>query len=97
MTRGFRALQNLLIGQPQAGAVIPGTGGFRKVRFADSRRGKGKRGGLRVIYYFFAAPEQIWLVTIYDKDEMQDLDSSEKKLLREMIAEERAARQGRLR
>jgi mRNA-degrading endonuclease RelE of RelBE toxin-antitoxin system len=37
---------------PEAGDTIPGTGGLRKVRFADERRGKGKRGGLRVIYYW---------------------------------------------
>ena len=48
----FRGLQNLLMLQPEAGDSIPGTGGLRKLRFADARRGKGKRGGLRVIYYW---------------------------------------------
>lgn len=47
----FRGFQRLLLKQPDAGAVIQGTGGLRKVRFADSSRQKGKRGGLRVIYY----------------------------------------------
>jgi hypothetical protein len=39
---------------------MPGTGGFRKVRWEDARRGKGKRGGLRVIYYYLSADHQIW-------------------------------------
>jgi len=44
---GFRALQNLLMKHPEAGDLIPNTGGLRKLRFKDVRRGKGKRGGLR--------------------------------------------------
>lgn len=47
----FRGLQNLLMKHPEAGDPIPDTGGLRKLRFGDARRGKGKRGGLRVIYY----------------------------------------------
>jgi len=47
----FIELQNLLMLNPEAGDVIQGTGGLRKLRFADSRRNKGKRGGLRIIYY----------------------------------------------
>jgi len=58
---------------PEAGALIPGTGGLRKLRFADGRRGKGKRGGLRVIYYWWHAGLQFWLFTIYDKEELSDL------------------------
>lgn len=46
----YRELQQVLLKNPMAGDVMPGTGGFRKMRWADSRRGKGKRGGLRVIY-----------------------------------------------
>ena len=49
---GFRDLQNSLMANPEAGDVIEGTGGLRKLRQADPRRGKGKRGGLRVIYYW---------------------------------------------
>lgn len=47
----FSRLQDALMDNPEAGEVMEGTGGLRKVRFADSRRAKGKRGGLRVIYY----------------------------------------------
>jgi len=49
----YRKLQNALAAAPELGGVIPGTGGFRKLRWADARRGKGRRGGLRVIYYWF--------------------------------------------
>lgn len=45
------ALQLFLADRPEAGDVMPGTGGFRKLRWGDERRRKGKRGGLRVIYY----------------------------------------------
>jgi len=77
---------------PEAGAVIPGTGGLRKVRFADERRGKGKRGGLRVIYYWWDAGVQFWLFTLYDKNEMVDLTKSQRVTLRQMIKNELEAR-----
>jgi hypothetical protein len=69
---GFRSLQTLLMSDPEAGDVIEGTGGLRKLRFADARRGKGKCGGLRVIYYWWDAGLQFWLFTIYDKDTADD-------------------------
>jgi hypothetical protein len=56
---GYRKPQRELARKPEAGVVIPGTGGFRKIRWADTRRGKGRRGGLRVIYYHFASEHQI--------------------------------------
>ena len=65
---GYKALQNELARNPQAGDVIPGTAGFRKVRWADPSRGKGRRGGLRIIYYHFARDSQIWLMTLFDKN-----------------------------
>jgi hypothetical protein len=84
----YRALQNALAENPEAGDVMPGTGGFRKLRWADPRRGKGRRGGLRVIYYYFLSDQQIWLVTIYDKDEASDLSASERNALKNAIAAE---------
>jgi len=63
---GIRAASVLLMSDPEAGDVIEGTGGLRKLRFADARWGKGKRGGLRVIYYRDAGL-QFWLFTVYDK------------------------------
>jgi hypothetical protein len=70
---GYSELQQKLAAAPESGDLIPGTGGFRKVRWGDKRRGKGRRGGLRVIYYHFAAEHQIWLMTLYRKDEAADL------------------------
>ena len=83
-----RALQNQLMKDPVAGDPMRDTGGLRKLRFADARRGKGKRGGLRVIYYWWGAGLQFWLFTVYDKDEMTDLTPRQRKALKEMIKTE---------
>lgn len=84
----FLRLQRLLMSNPEAGDLIPGTGGLRKLRFADERRGKGKRGGLRVIYYWWDAGRQFWLFTVYDKDEMSDLTKAQRETLKRMIKNE---------
>jgi len=89
---GFRALQNDLMGNPEAGDMIEGTGGLRKLRQADPRRGKGKRGGLRVIYFWWEAGRQLWFFTLYDKDEMEDLSAKDKKSLKDMLKRELEAR-----
>ncbi len=91
----FRKLQSLLMLDPEVGDMIPGTGGLRKMRFADERRGKGKRSGLRVIYYWWDAGSQFWLFTIYDKDEMSDLTAPQRKALKEMLKKELEARRKR--
>lgn len=88
----FRDFQNFLLDNPEAGTVIEGTGGLRKVRFLDNKRGKGKRGGLRVIYYWWLAGKQFWLFTIYNKDEKDDLSPAQKKVLKELIKQELDAR-----
>lgn len=88
----FRALQDALMKNPEAGDVIKGTGGLRKVRHADPRRGKGKRGGLRVIYFWWDAGRQFWLFTLYDKDELDDLSAAERKALKDMLKRELEAR-----
>ena len=88
----YRRLQEALLVNPEAGAVMPGTGGFRKMRWRDPRRGKGTRGGLRVVYYLFANEAQFWLMTLYDKDELKDLTTAEKRALRAAINAEREAR-----
>jgi hypothetical protein len=89
---GLRLLQVELLAKPDAGTVIDGTGGLRKMRYADVRRGKGKRGGLRVIYFFRSTEAQFWLFTVYDKDEMDELDAREKRLLRQLLKLELDAR-----
>ena len=83
---GFRGLQTAMILNP--GDVIEGTGGLRKLRCGDPRRGKGKRGGLRVIYYWWNGESQFWLFTLYDKDELKDLSPQEKKALKSMLKAE---------
>lgn len=89
---GFRKLQNLLMADPQAGDTIPGAGGLRKLRFADRRRGKGRRGGLRIIYYWWDPGSQFWLFTLYGKDEMSDLTPQQRKELGALIKAELKAR-----
>lgn len=88
----FRALQDALMKNPEGGDVIEGTGGLRKVRHADPRRGKGKRSGLRVIYFWWDAGRQFWLFTLYDKDELDDLSAAERKALKDMLKRELEAR-----
>ena len=88
----FRELQEALAANPEEGDLIPGAGGIRKLRWRDSRRGKGKRGGLRIIYYCFLSDHEIWLLTLFDKDEASDLTKDEKAQLRRALEAERAAR-----
>jgi len=56
---------------PESGKVVPGSGGVRKVRWAMS--GRGKSGGVRVIYYFKKHDDEIWLLTIYSKNEVENI------------------------
>ncbi len=92
---GYRKLQTRLGSNPELGDLMPGTGGFRKTRWEDARRGKGRRGGLRIIYYHFPSDHQIWLMTLYDKDEAADLTAAEKKMLKSAIEGELKARAAR--
>jgi hypothetical protein len=70
---------------PNAGAVIAGTGGLRKIRWSVA--GKGKRGGARVIYYHVVAQAQIRMILIYRKGIKDDLSPKEKTMLRKINAE----------
>ena len=88
----YAALQAFLAAHPEAGDVMPGTGGFRKLRWSDDRRGKGKRGGLRVIYYFLTQDHQVWLFTLFGKGEADDLTPEQKRQLRAAIDAELQAR-----
>jgi mRNA-degrading endonuclease RelE of RelBE toxin-antitoxin system len=78
----YLGLQTWLLQYPEAGKIIPETGGVRKLRWAVS--GKGKSGGLRVIYYWKKRDDEIWLLTVYSKGEQENIPSH---LLRK-IAEE---------
>jgi hypothetical protein len=89
---GFRELQAELLRNPTGGAVIEGTGGLRKMRFADRRRGKGKRGGLRVVYYYWIAECEFWLFDLYDKDEAVDLTPQQRAWSKDLLKAELAKR-----
>lgn len=84
----FTAFQNFLLKNPLAGDVIQGTGGLRKVRFQDPGRSKGKRSGVRVIYYWWLEGAQFWLFTLYGKDVQDDLTPQQKKALKTMLEAE---------
>ena len=72
-----------LANNPTAGDVIPGSGGCRKVRWAGD--GRGKRGGVRVIYYNQLADGTIWLLTIYGKGTQENIPAATLKLIKETI------------
>ncbi len=82
----YRELQGALINRPDAGPIIRGSGGLRKVRWAT--RGRGKRGGVRVIYYWAVSSDQLLLLLIYGKSERDDLTSDQVKTLRKIVEEE---------
>ena len=67
----YLGLQSYLLQYPESGKVVPGSGGVRKVRWAMSDRGKS--GGVRVIYYFKKQDDEIWLLTIYSKNEVENI------------------------
>jgi hypothetical protein len=81
----YAALQRHLVGQPNAGDVVAGTGGLPKVRWTTV--GRGKRGGTRVIYYHVVAQAQIRMILIYRKGIKDDLSARDKKALRKINAE----------
>ncbi len=77
----FILFQNSLLENPERGAVMQGCGGLRKIRCNDARRGKGKRGGLRVIYLYIPEAHLILLLDVYDKEEQDNLSYKERKEL----------------
>ena len=74
------------------GNVIQGTGGLRKIRWVDKNRNKGKRGGIRIIYYWYDGGSQFWFFTIFDKNEASDITPDQKKILKKMLEAELASR-----
>jgi hypothetical protein len=76
-------LENTIVADPNAGDVIPGLGGIRKIRFAIG--GKGKRGGGRAIYFLLMADETILMLTAYSKAEQEDLSQAQKTALLKFI------------
>ena len=79
----LRRLQVELLADPKVGAVMQGTGGVRKMRFAFEHQGKS--GGIRVIYIDFEVYEKIYLLTAYTKNEMDNLSKEERNEIRKLI------------
>ncbi len=79
----FAEFQSELAENPEKGSVIVGAAPLRKLRWRDSRRGIGKRGGLRIIYIHIPDIKVLVLVDVYNKDEADDLTTSEKKEFQE--------------
>lgn len=75
---------DFIAGDPEAGDIIPGTGGIRKVRW--SRTGSGKRGGVRVIYFYYDRKRPLYLLMVYAKARKEDLTPDEAKVLRNIAA-----------
>lgn len=82
----YQELQLSLATRPDQGNIIKGSGGLRKVRVAA--KGRGKSGGVRVIYYWLTAREQIYLLLAYSKNYKDDLSTEELALLRALVEKE---------
>lgn len=82
----YRALQTYLMQKPDAGSLIKGSGGVRKVRWAPA--GKGKSGGVRTIYYWKKPDHEIWMLTIYSKSERATIPAHILKKIAEAIGYE---------
>jgi hypothetical protein len=80
----YAEMQLYLANRPNAGSLIKGSGGLRKLRWAGS--GRGKRGGLRVIYYWWVAKDRISLLLVYPKNEMDDLTADQLRQLKSQLA-----------
>jgi mRNA-degrading endonuclease RelE of RelBE toxin-antitoxin system len=82
----YRSFQIAMVLRPRLGPVIPGSGGLRKVRW--SSRGKGKRGGSRVIYYWDQQSDTFYMLYAYGKSEREDLTVEQLRMLRRLVREE---------
>jgi len=82
----YKSLQVALLLRPEQGSIIPGSGGLRKIRWAS--KGKGKRGGLRVIYYWDTKNEVFYMLLIYSKSKKDDLTPDQLLVLSQLVKEE---------
>lgn len=81
----LRAIEAEILDNPEAGDLIQGTGGVRKLRIANPARGKGKRGGFRALYLDLPRIEKTLLIYFYGKDESEDLSADQKKQIQELV------------
>jgi len=79
----YLGLQVYLLRHPESGKIVSGSGGVRKLRWAV--RGKGKSGGIRVIYYWKVSDDEIWLLTVYGKSERETIPAHVLKQIAEEI------------
>ena len=82
----YRKLQQMLVGDPERGAIIRSSGGLRKIRWA--RPGQGKRGGVRAIYYWARSREILLMLLVYGKNEQDDLTPEQLRVLKSLVEEE---------
>ncbi|MCP4430382.1 MAG: type II toxin-antitoxin system RelE/ParE family toxin [Gammaproteobacteria bacterium] len=82
----YRGLQSYLLQKPDAGDIVKGSGGVRKVRWAQA--GKGKSGGVRVIYFWKKLDHEIWMLTLYSKSDRSSISGHILKQIAEAIANE---------
>ena len=82
----YRLVQEALLRRPGQGDLIEGTGGVRKLRWKEV--GRGKRGGLRLIYYWHAEREIILMLFLYRKSEQKDLTADQKRILAKAVQQE---------
>lgn len=82
----YKNLQMFLVSNPAAGDIIQSSGGLRKLRWG--LQGKGKRSGIRVIYYWLVDDDQIYMLYAYRKNQQQNLSHEQLKILKQIIEEE---------
>ena len=82
----YSQLQVALFTHPEMGVIIPRSGGLRKVRWSTS--GRGKRGGVRAIYYWVVAEDKILMLFIYPKNQKDDLTPQQLEVLRKIVEKE---------
>lgn len=83
----YRQLQAALASDPEAGPLIPGSGGLRKIRWGVA--GRGKRGGLRIIYYVRITQDEIWLLTLYPKNVAENIPAHVLRQIKQEIDNEK--------
>jgi len=82
----YRALQTHLVENPESGAIIPGSGGIRKIRWG--LKGRGKRGGARVVYFWAVRRDRILMLYAFAKNEREDLSKEQLSLLKKVVDSE---------
>ena len=87
-----REMEAAIVAAPEAAPVIRGTGGIRKLRWAGS--GRGKRGGIRAIYFWRASAEAIYMLTAYAKADRDDLTAADRRALVRLVTAIERERQG---